>query len=701
VRFRILGPLEITDDAGAPVVITRPLHRSALALLLLNAGRPCSARSLAVGLWGDNPPLSPDVSLRSCVYGIRKTLPDARRLRTHAAGYLITAGPGELDLDDFRDLARRGREALDAGNARLAATLLSQAVDLWRDPPLADLPATPARERLLGQQKEAQVALTDARLAVGEHRQMLTDLRGVVASDPLHEHAWAQLITALYRSGARTEALAEFGKLRMTLISAYGIDPGPELQDLHQRILADDPDLMLSPAAIAPAQPTPGMLTTPASSPPPATQVLAAVPTEPWSPKPVRAEPGRWQPMCQLPKAIADLTGRATELARLRSVLSRRGMSITVVTGMLGVGKTALAVQAAQAAKAWFPDGQLFASLDDGGRPRDPQVVLGELLRGLGVPAASIPAAKFEREALFRSILSGRRVLLVADGASSAAQVKPLLPATAGSAVVVTSRARLPDLEGARLIELGALDPANAVLMLARISGRNIGNAYWDAAEDAGTEAADTDADETEAGAAKAIATACGYLPLALRIAGARLADDPELTVTDLAILLSDESRRLDELAVGQASIRTRLAAAAHGVSATARHALALLAGGQGRAAGAAFSEDPKMNKVARELADAGLLDQVAGNGNHASDNHGSGHHGNGNHGYGRSYQVHPLVRAYAHDLLAAADPGFAGSATGRLLESGWLPHSGRASSRRITTRVCERRTTSPNPARS
>ena len=245
MRFRILGPLEITDDVGQPVAVTRRLHRSALALLLLNAGRPCSVRSLAASLWGDDPPLSPDVSLRSCIYGIRKTLPDAGRLRTHASGYLIAAGPGELDLDDFGDLARRGHEALDTGNARLAATLLSQAVELWRDPPLADVPAIPARDRLLGQREEAQDALTDARLAVGEHRQMLTDLRAVVAAEPLHEHAWAQLITALYRSGARTEALAAFGRRRLTLISAYGIDPGPELQDLHQRVLADDPGLML------------------------------------------------------------------------------------------------------------------------------------------------------------------------------------------------------------------------------------------------------------------------------------------------------------------------------------------------------------------------------------------------------------------------------------------------------------------------
>jgi len=619
VRFGILGPLEVTDDAGQAVSITRPLHRSALALLLLNAGRPCSARSLVAGLWGDNPPLSPHVSLRSCVYGIRKALPDPGRLRTHPSGYLIAVGPGELDLDDFRDLTWRGLQALDAGNARSAATLLSQAVDLWRDPPLADLPAVSARDRLLGQRKEAQNALTDARLAAGEHRQMLSGLREVVASDPLDEHAWAQLITALYRSGARTDALAAFGRLRLTLISAYGIDPGPELQDLHRRILADDPDLMVGPGAVRAEATTAG----------------AATPT----PAPV-AESGRWQPTCQLPRAVADLTGRATELARLRRVLSGKGMSVTVITGMLGVGKTALAVHAAHEAKARFRDGQLYARLEDGGRPRDPQVVLGELLRGLGVPAASIPVAKFEREALYRSMLAGRRVLLLADGASSAAQVKPLLPGTEGSAVLVTSRARLADLEGARLIELKGLDPANSVLLLAQISGRNIAEAGWDAAEDP----------ETEADAAKAIAAACGYLPLALRIAGARLADDPELTVTELALLLSDESRRLDELTIGQVSVRTRMGTAAFGVSDPARYALVLLANGQRNGPGSAIetlSDDPRTNKAAPELADAGLLDQVSGNGSH---------------GNGRGYQLHPLVRAFAGELLAA-NPGLADSA--------------------------------------
>jgi DNA-binding SARP family transcriptional activator len=630
VRFRVLGSLDVTDDAGRPVVMTRRLHRSALALLLLNAGQPCSASSLAAGLWGDDPPLSPDVSLRTCVYGIRKALPDASRVRTHPSGYLIIAGPGELDLDDFRDLARRGQEALDGGDARLAATLLGHAVALWRDPPLADLPAIPARQRLLDQRRAAQDALTDARLAVGEHRQVLTDLRGVVAADPLHEHAWAQLITALYRSGARTEALAAFGRLRMTLIGAYGIDPGPELQELHRRVLADDPQLMLRPAAARNID--------------------------------------RWQPARQLPVAAADFTGRAGELAGLLARLSGEGMAITVVSGMLGAGKTALAVHAAHLARDRFPDGQLYACLEDRGRPRDPQVVLGELLRGLGVPAGGIPAARFEREALYRSVLAGRRVLLVADGVTSAAQVRPLLPGTTGSAVVVTSRSRLPDLDGAKIIELGGLDQAASVRMLCRVAGRA----------------------EAEPGAA-AIAAACGHLPLALRIAGARLAGDPGLSMAALASRLADETSRLDELEVGEASVRARLGAAARAVSRPARSALALLAIAGPPAPGellAALPDDAGASRVAPELADAGLLDRVRGSADP-----------------GLTYLVNPLVRAYAGELLAATDPAMAGSAAGRLLASGWHEgpehHQVLVSSRRITTLVGDRRTTSRNPARS
>jgi hypothetical protein len=370
-------------------------------------------------------------------------------------------------------------------------------------------------------------------------------------------------------------------------------------------------------------------------------------------------------------------------------------MAVTVISGMPGVGKTALAVHAAHLARACFPDGQLYACLDDGGRPRDPQVVLGELLRGLGVPAGSILATRFEREALYRSALARRRVLVVADGASSAAQVRPLLPGTAGSAVVATSRARLPDLDGARVIELGGLDPADSVRLLGRISGR--GEALVPA----------------EGDAARCIASACGHLPLALRIAGARLADDPELTMIGLASLLADERKRLKELEVGEVSLRTRLAAAASALSGQARRALALLAAADQRQISgsviAALLDDTGARNVVPELADAGLLHRVSGNGQSS----------------GRLYTMHPLVRAYAGELFGDADPGPVGSATGQLRASGWLevptsdgpslpgsplpgspvpgspvPGSVLASSRLITSRVGDRRTTSRNPAR-
>jgi L-glyceraldehyde 3-phosphate reductase len=244
MRFNILGPLEITGDDGSPVPVSRRLHRCALTTLLLNAGHPCASADLIAALWSEDQPATPEVSLRSCVYGVRKLLPDASRLRTHPSGYLLEVRPGELDLAEFDDLARRGREALDRGEPRTAARHLAAALDLWREPPLADVPVAIDRERLLDHRQAARDALTDARLALGQHRQVLAELRSSVAEQPLREHAWAQLITALYRSGARAEALTAFGQVRIALVRTYGIEPGPELQELHRQVLADDPGLI-------------------------------------------------------------------------------------------------------------------------------------------------------------------------------------------------------------------------------------------------------------------------------------------------------------------------------------------------------------------------------------------------------------------------------------------------------------------------
>ena len=679
MRFKILGPLEISDDDFAPVAVTRRLHRLAIATMLLNAGRPCAPGDLISALWGDDPPLSPDVSLRSCVYGIRKLLPDPARLQTHPAGYLIVVRPGELDVHSFRDLAGQGREALDAGDAAAAAGLIGSALELWREPALADLPAGPGRARLLDQRMQCQDALIDARLALGCHRQVLPELRESVAADPLREHAWAQLITALYRCGARAEALAAFGRLRMTLVTAYGIEPGPELQDLHRRVLADDPVLLSRAGAVL------------AAGHPP------------------------WQPPCQLPASVADFTGRTAELDAILDRLSGDAMTVTVVTGMLGTGKTALAVHAAHLCRPAFPDGQLYACLDDDGTPRDPQLVLGELLRGIGVPDDQIPAPGFEREALYRSALAGRRVLVLADGARTAAQVRPLLPGTAGSAVLVTSRTRLADLDSAKIVEVGAMRPAEAARLVETISGRTSAPSAGPAGDPAALAGDLVRAGETAGDpAAMAVASACGYLPLALRIAGARLAEDPGLTMIDLARLLADESRLLDQLVVGEVSARARLAAAVQSAGSSASRALAVFAAARGPDARgpviAALPTGTGANAAAPALADAGLLHRVGGSRPN-----------------GARYLVHPLARAYAGELLVgagstggsagsagtaaaagpASTPSTAGPAPGRPASAGRTDPSGRGdpgrplSSRRITTLVGDRRVTSANPARS
>src|SRR5215472_6080037 len=303
MRFLILGPLDITADDGSALPVTRPLHRSALACLLLNANQPCSVAQLIADLWADAPPLSPEVSLRSCVYGVRKVLPDAGRLRTHPSGYLIEIAPGELDLLDFLDLAGQGRDALDQGDPRLAAVMFTRALGLWREPALADLPAGKATTRLLDQHKEVRDALLDAQLALGRHRQVVAELRSTVAAEPLREHAWAQLMIALYRCGARAEALAAFGKLRITLVSSYGIEPGPELQDLHRRVLADDPALTLGAETASP----------------PGGTVRGS------------ADACSWPTVCQLPPTVPDFTGRTAELAELLDRLQGEGMAVTVI----------------------------------------------------------------------------------------------------------------------------------------------------------------------------------------------------------------------------------------------------------------------------------------------------------------------------------------------------------------------------------
>ena len=525
---RILGPLEIFSSSRR-IDLARPAPRQVLTVLLLDAGRPVSRSRLIAALWGEAPPGDPDAALRSRISAARRALADSSgRLETvHGgySGYRFQLAPGELDASRFLDLASSGRAALDDGDWPAAARLLQQANDLWHDPPWPDLPPTAlmraAAAKLNRARIDVQDRLIDARLSLGDHRELIGHLEQTVAADPLRERAWRQLMLALYRSGQRAEALQAYRRARAIMVRELGLEPGPELRRLHRDLLADDPDLAPEPPHFSLAS-------------------LAGATSS-------------WAPVRQLPAAPGDFTGRAAELDQLTRCLLRPGVPVVVISGPIGVGKSTLAVQAGHLARAYFPDGQLYVRLS--GQPeRDPQDALAELLRGLGVPAVRVPQAGPEREALFRATLANRRVLIVADKCRTAAQIRPLLPGTAGSAILLTSCSALPDLEAAQLIQLAELGPADALALLNRVAGH---------------EKADTDPE-----AMAEVAEWCGRLPLLLRIAGARLAYEPGLAPGALARILADAHRRLDALTIGDLSARGRLDAAYAQLSPKAQRAL-------------------------------------------------------------------------------------------------------------------------------
>lgn len=251
MRFSVLGPLLAEADDGTPLVFARPSQRSTLAVLLLHAGHPPTRTLLIDALWGDHPPADAEAALRVRMCEVRRILAAPGRLVTHRFGYQIMIEPGQLDSASFRSLAARGRAALDGGRTDEAARLLQQACGLWRDPPLADLPDTPLMRllatALLEQRRDAEELLIDARLSLGQHLEVLAQVRECIAADALREHPHVQLMLALYRCGQKTAALAAYTRLREMTVREFGQDPGPEAQALLGQILSDSPDLMFKP----------------------------------------------------------------------------------------------------------------------------------------------------------------------------------------------------------------------------------------------------------------------------------------------------------------------------------------------------------------------------------------------------------------------------------------------------------------------
>ncbi|MFD7404232.1 tetratricopeptide repeat protein [Streptomyces sp. NPDC059866] len=502
MRFTILGPVEAVAPGPQPPGLA-PRHRAVLAYLLLHAGVVISTDRLIDAMWGPLPPDSARAQIQTTIAAIRRMLRASgadQMLATRPAGYMITLEPGQLDLDEFTVLIAKAQAV--SGDQQDAADQIRAALALWRGEPLADITADyvqSARARLNGQRLTAIERLADVELSLGHHDNLIDELTVHVAANPMRERLCGQLMLALHRAGRQPESLQVARTFRATLVEQQGLDPGHAFSKLEQAILLDDPDLQAP--ATAPAKP---------------------------------------QQVNFLPYDVPDFTGRERELDRLaRSWTSNNGRVVTIsaIDGMAGVGKTALAVHAGHHLANHFPDGQLFVDLQAhtaGQAPLDAGAALEVLLGQLGVPAERLPASVAERAAMWRSELSGRRVLAVLDNALSADQIRPLLPGTSRCLVLITSRRRLTDLDGAQALSMDVLPAADAVTLFTAIVGERA---------------------VAEPVAVLDVLHLCGFLPLAVRITAARLHHRPRWTVEYLAGRLRDQRRRLSELATSERGV--------------------------------------------------------------------------------------------------------------------------------------------------
>ncbi|MFJ4705089.1 AfsR/SARP family transcriptional regulator [Streptomyces anulatus] len=503
LRFTVLGPVRAWRG---PELLSSgsPQQRALLAALLLREGRTATAGELIDAFWGEDPPSQALATIRTYASRLRKIL-GQDTLVSESGGYAIRTDRAALDLTLAQDLAAEAEKARAAGDRCQARTLINKVLGLWDGEALASVPG-PYADNQRTRLEEWRLQLTETRLdldlEVGCHAEAVSELTALTAAHPLRERLRELLMVALYRSGRQAEALAVYADTRRLLAEELGVDPRPELAQLQQRILRADEEL--------------------------------ARPADEPAPAPAPLKPA------QLPATVPDFTGRSAFVAELGSRLATAEssvMAVSAVAGIGGVGKTTLAVHVAHQARRHFPDGQLYVDLQGAGaRAAEPETVLGSFLRALGTADSAIPDTLDERAALYRSTLDGRRILILLDNAHDAAQIRPLLPGTPGCAALVTSRVRMVDLAGAHLVDLDVMSPEEALQLFTRIVGAERVGAEREAALD--------------------VVAACGFLPLAIRIAASRLAARRTWTVSVLAAKLADERRRLDELQAGDLAVK-------------------------------------------------------------------------------------------------------------------------------------------------
>ncbi len=623
--LRLLGPLEISSgcrehDLGGS------RQQVVLAMLALNANRVVPVEQLIDAVWNTAPPTTARAQIQICVSALRKIFTDAGvalSIRTRSPGYQLEAAADHLDTEQFAALVATARAHVGAGRNSEAVAALRSALAMWRGPALAGLRSDLVR-RGADQLEHARLAAVLERirldLALGHHEEVVGELAGLVEEHPLRERLYEFLMLALYRSGRQAEALEVCRRARTTLVEELGIEPGESLQRLETAILQRVPELDVKSMG-------------PASDSEPA----AAAPSVKHTVVPRR-----------LPASIADFTGRHEQLAGIRAALSdgtdpagRFGMRIVAISGKGGVGKSTLAVRAAHELRDVYPDGHLYADLQAPPGTDRVSAALDRFLRALGVDGSAIPEEVEEKADMYRSRIADDRVLVVLDGATNEDEVMPLLPAGPGCAVIVTSRARLSGLPGAHLVDIDPFDVELSLEMLAKIIG----------AERMAAERA----------AAVELVEFCGHLPLAMRIAGARLASRPHWRVDILVARLRNTARRLDELSYRGLELRSSIGLTYRALRNDAKRLFRLFSlvptpDFPGWTAAALLDIDPfDAEEVLENLVETQLLDTVDYPGERLR------------------YRFHDLIRVYADERLRLEEsPEEHRAATVRLVGA-WL----------------------------
>jgi len=524
MKFRILGTLE-AEAGGERLQLGGLCEQKLLAMLLIDATRTIPVNCLVDALWDHEPPGTAVKQVRNAVSRLRRLLADGGLpgvIVTDGTGYRIAVTEEALDSRLFDTEVRRAEVAVSAGQVEEGARLLRSALDLWRGPALAGLPGRVFEAAATAwNERRCAVAETyyDCQISLGRHREVLAELSALAADYPLRGKPVGQLMLALYRCGRQADALALYSKTRTLLAEETGLDPDPELQRLHQRILTSSSALAV-PSPVTSEDHTA------------VTQIPPAVPR-------------------QLPGAVRHFTGRTGELKALSGLLDQAAEAgeagpvvISAINGTAGIGKTALAVHWAHQIARQFPDGQLYVNLrgfDPSGSPVTPMEAVRGFLDAFRIAPERIPAGLEAQAGIYRSLLADKRVLIVLDNVRDAGQIRPLLPGSPGCLVIVTSRSQLTGLvaaEGACPITLSLLTKQEAHDLLARRLG--------------------SERIATEPEAAGELIDLCVRLPLALVIAAARASNQPGLPLAALVNELKSARSRLDALDTGDSATDVR-----------------------------------------------------------------------------------------------------------------------------------------------